>query len=243
MESPMQVIRMLAMNEINGVFWFFYVLFGLYLCIPVLSLVVNKEKVSVLYYLVLIWLVNVVALPMLERFVGIPVLQGSGGVTIGVAFGYVGYLILGWLLHHIEIDRKQRGVIYILGLLSLVWMVAGTYLLNKKGAEGFDDFFMGYMSIDCILLSIAVVVFFKTIPWDSILKPDGKLKKGIQALARASFGVYLLQMLVIQVLQILLPIDPFSYRYMTVRAVLVYGVCVGITLVGQKMPGVRRAFP
>ncbi|NTU90072.1 MAG: acyltransferase, partial [Actinobacteria bacterium] len=44
------IVGMLLNNDVQNIFWFFYALIPIYLCIPVISLVAKKENVKTLCY-------------------------------------------------------------------------------------------------------------------------------------------------------------------------------------------------
>ncbi|MGO5051633.1 acyltransferase [Lachnospiraceae bacterium LCP25S3_G4] len=240
--SLQSFINLFTNNEINGVFWFFYALFGIYLSIPILSLVLNTENRKIAYYFIAVWTGNVVLIPTLGRFCGIYFLEGVGGITVGVATGYVGYLVLGWCIHHTSFSLIQRKFIYILGILGLLIMTIGTYCINPDPND-FDDFLMGYLSIDCIIISVAVIVFLKSLPWDSWIPNGGKLHVIIHHLSSVSFSIYLLQMFVRDIFYRIFPVDPYSIPYMLIAPIVIYLTCLSIAIIGRKVPIIKVLFP
>ena len=64
-------------NEANYVFWFFYCIFAVYMCLPLFSLAADKKNIKTIEYVCVLGFVFNSVLPLVNRFV-IPV---YGGLT------------------------------------------------------------------------------------------------------------------------------------------------------------------
>ena len=235
-----EFINLFTDNGIQGIFWYFYATIGIYLCIPVLSVFIRNSSQKMQYYFLLLWLLQVLIFPWLGRFAGIFVDQSGSGLQIGVATGYIGYTVLGYVLHQSKLSAKIRYLIYAAGIAGVVGMMAGTYYVNQN-TEAFDDVFMAYMSLTCITISIAVLVFAKQIPWERWIIKGNKPYRLIKKLAGASMGVYLVHMFVVNTFEIF-QVDTLSLRFMTLGTVAVFFISCLITIIGQKIPVLKNIF-
>jgi surface polysaccharide O-acyltransferase-like enzyme len=103
-------------------FWFIYLIIGLYLITPILRVIIAYGNSKILQYLVVLWFVSVAVVPLVQL--------GSGYTlnnTIFVIGGWVGYFVLGTYLQR---TKLRSFVLYGLLILSFVWTILGTWLMN-----------------------------------------------------------------------------------------------------------------
>lgn len=89
-------------NEAQGVFWFFYVILGMYLCIPVFSLIAREENFKIMEYCCVLFFLSQAIYPVVTRFI-MPI---NSGILPMLGLGYTGYLFLGWVIRYEKYSKK-----------------------------------------------------------------------------------------------------------------------------------------
>lgn len=223
-------------NGANNIFWFFYYLFGIYLCIPVFSLIAKEENTRTIEYLCIGAFITVAVYPVVTRFI----VFVEGGILPPVMGGYVGYVFMGWLILHETFSRKVRYLIYGAGLSGAILMFFGTWYLSAKSGS-LDTFFMDYNSIACFPMSVAVMLLGKHIPWERVYRwiPERIITK----VASAGLGIYVVHMIFIRLF------DKFPIIYEHPMYITVFGppgvylASLGVVLFLQKIPFVKHVIP
>lgn len=223
-------------NGANNVFWFFYVIFGIYLSMPVLSKLAKPENFRQITYLCLLSYFFGGIFPCITRFLQ-PI---NGGIVPTIATGYLGYLFLGWLIRHENFSRKIRVAVYTSGVLGTLLMFFGTWWLSRKTGQT-DTFFMEYGSVACFPLSAAVMLFAKHFRWERIYKiiPQSL----VHTMAGASLGVYVLHMFCLTAVEHFGILATHPIYYMAIMPFAVYGSCVCVVLLLSKIPIVKYIVP
>ncbi len=218
--------------------WFFYSLIGLYIVTPVLRVYIAHASKTDLLYFCGVWLFVVAILTIINE-------QFSILVDFEFPFlsGYIGYFVLGFFLAGIPLTPK------FLFLLSLVFVASFifTFFAIYFGMQSvkYDQFYEQYLSLNVILMSSSAFLLLKSIN-DFI--PESS-KKWLVPLSGASFGIYLLHVLVMDLFEIYLPpILPFLKTGSTLFVMPVVGVsafllCLVIILIVQKIPLAKYTVP
>ena len=177
--------------------WYIYLIIGLYLILPLLRLWVNdKNKKYVEYFIILSLIFNF----LIPQIIIIGNCYGSALVGINdilcskLCLQYVGgfttYFILGWYINNYEIKHKK--LIYILGIISILISIFGTYILDLE--------FYGNLSLHVLLYTAAVFLFVKNI--------KAKENKLILFISKYSLGIYAIHAMIIYVVnKVLLKIN------------------------------------
>lgn len=223
-------------NNANNIFWFFYYIFAIYMCIPAFSLIVGKEHFKIVEYICLLAFFSSAVYPVVNRFVA-PV---TDLILPPFLTGYVGYIFLGWLIYHEEYSRKIRMGIYACGISGAILMFWGTWVLSKQAGE-IDTFFMEYNSIACYPMSAAVMLFGKHIPWDKVYKIIPMI--WVKKIASAGLGIYVVHMILIILFERISVLNAHPAYFTVFMPVVIYGISLGIVLTLKKIPGVRRLIP
>ena len=223
-------------NGASNVFWFFYVIFGIYLSMPVLSKLAKPENFRQITYLCLLSYFFGGIFPCITRFLQ-PI---NGGIVPTIATGYLGYLFLGWLIRHENFSRKIRVAVYTSGVLGALLMFFGTWWLARKTGQ-LDTFFMEYCSVACFPLSAAVMLFAKHFRWERIYKIIPQ--RLVHTMAGASLGVYVLHMFCLTAVEHFGILATHPIYYMAIMPFAVYGSCVCVVLVLSKIPIVKYIVP
>ena len=171
--------------------WFIYSIAFMYLMIPFLKIIVDKcSKKMVLLAFVLITFQSTVK-PFINLFLQTDTFGNSFfHLTEDGIIGYLGYILLGYILGTFTPGKKVRILIYTLGAVFMVFTpVISTYSVMHGGS-----FIMhGGYSINHYLEAAAVFLLFA-----SLFKKPSKF---IFKLSSVSFGAYFIHVFVLEVLK------------------------------------------
>ncbi|HMU93632.1 MAG TPA: acyltransferase family protein [Anaerolineales bacterium] len=215
--------------------WFFYALIGLYLFTPILRVFVARASKTDLFYFCGLWFLVVPIFSLLQEFTPIKI-----GFELYFVAGYTGYFLLGHVLGLFEFSRKQ---LYGLAVLFLFLSVLTAYLdLQSNLLKWNTQYFVSYLSVNIVLLTVAAFILLREIPiddrWYAFLAPLG----------RASFGIYLVHVIVLTELE---KIPAIHYWFSAGSSVYMipllglFGFAVSYLIVAvvQKIPVLRWAMP
>lgn len=227
--------RILSMNVLS-IYWFFGALFSVYLCIPLFACVQKELRVKIFAYIVGISFFLNSFLPFICRLLNI---DFSIGVSIPIAGGYIMYVLLGYILHKVEVPGRFKKIIYILAAIGLFIHTVGTQYLSFQ-AGTIIQIFKGYLNVPCVLYSVGVFLAFKDI---GRCISNEKVLSIIDTISKYTFAVYLLHWFVINMLVRVFNINTYSIIYRIIGPVIVYALCMMITYVIRKVPLINKIIP
>ena len=215
--------------------WFFYALFGLYLAAPIFRVFVAHAKDSDLLYFLIIWILAVPVSLFLDLYTKIQI-----NIEWKFFTGYLGYFVLGYYLGKRKYSNIELAVWAGIFLFSVFATFAGIHITRK--IDPYIDYFERYLSLDVILMAASGFVLLSRVP------VGDKLQKFLEPQSRASFGVYLIHVLI---LGWMMNNPPFNALYTStldwlvvpVLALIGYLISFVIIFVLQKIPIVRSLVP
>ena len=232
---------------ISGAFhlWFLPMIIGLYLCIPFVKQFTMNDKLTK-YFLLLSIIFCFVKTQI--QLVTDTLVRGNVQIlfkdistvfdyfNINIVIGFVAYFILGFYLNKTDISKKQRTIIYILGVAGLVLTII-LNLFASKNAGKLSQAFYGASSVNVLLMSVAIFVWFKY-----NAKGTEKLNKIIIHLSKYSFGAYLVHIFILQVLKAIGFSSETIHPVFSVPATLVFTTVVSylISMVLNKIPVIKK---
>lgn len=238
------VTYLLTLKGLYPHLWYLFMLVGAYLAVPFLRLFVKKENK-----------------PYIIGFILLSVAVGFGATTFGVftrdaditvgsfltkfhfeyATGYLPYLLIGWYLTAFPPKKAMRFVLYGLGLAAALFCVFGVQAWVKDISD-IRDYLVEATALPALLYGVGLFTLISALAGDRETKSPV-----IRELSRASFGVYILHVVVLDVLvNILLPYKAFGEQYplwyiLTLFVLTAIGsLIVVLPLSGVK--GVRKIF-
>lgn len=154
-----------------------------------------------------------------------------------IVLGYVSYFILGYYLNKIDIHKRQRGIIYLLGIVGFVSTIFLNLIVALKTQTCCENYY-GNFNVNILMESIAVFTWFKYTEFNR-----GKWNAFVQKLSKYSFGAYLIHVLIIKQLDIHLGLNTLSFN--SVLAVICIGVVVfvisfSISAILNQIPIVKK---
>jgi len=210
--------------------WFFYALIGLYLFTPILRVFVARASLRDLYYFCGLWFLVVPVFSFLQEFTPLRI-----GFELYFIAGYSGYFVLGYLLGMFQYSRRQ---LYGLAFLFLIFSVGTTVLHAIVPSE----YFVGYLSINIVPMTVFAFILLREV------QIGDRLNSFLVPLSRASFGIYLVHVIVLDVLEKL----PYTSSWFSAGSsvymipllgLLGFFVSFVIVAVIQKIPILRWIVP
>lgn len=230
-KTVMAIIRSPRSNHL----WFFYSLIGLYLAAPVLRLFVSRAKDSDLLYFIAIWALAEPVTLFLELYT-----KARIGFEWNLFLGYIGYFVLGYYLGRREYTRNQIIAVAGIFLFSVFVTFAGIHV--TKLIDPYIDYFERYLSLNVILMAASGFVLLSRVPVG-----DG-LQKFLAPQSRASFGIYLIHMLVLGWMTNNPPFNALfastlDWLVIPLLTLIGYVISFAFVFVIQKIPVVRSLVP
>ena len=240
----LDLVGALLEGPISFHLWFVYMLLGLYLLAPLLSLVVDTAPRPLLVYAVALWVVWAGVLPLVGRIVGLDTWYSPERENSPLML--VGYFLLGALLRERTLDRRGRIGAAIVIVASFGITALSTYELTAAAGGEYQPLFYEYYSLNVVLMSIAVFLLAGNLPGLRSAPADSRRSRLWSGLAERVFGIYLVHVLVLDVLKE--GTFGFTFDHATfhpaaavpVLAVVVFAASLGIVLVVERIPGLRR---
>lgn len=228
-------INWFLQSKIENVYWFFIPLFAIYLSIPVLSLLKDNRKI--LWYMAGAAFILNSLLPSVFKSIG---LSWNSALSMQTMGGYLLFSVLGYLLSTMELSKKQRGILYLLGLFSAALRYFATLFLSQRDGV-INKMFFGYINYYSVLLGVAVFVFFKYLPLCKKMTQNQKVTRALKTLSSLSFGVYLIHMIIYRILDDF--ILPNSWEWRILVPFLIYALSLVIIYIMKKIPVIKYIVP
>ena len=215
--------------------WFFYELFGLYLFTPILRIYIANASNKDLAYFCGIWFLFTCIGYTVQEFT--PVIIGFQYYFL---YGYVGYFVFGYAVSRMSLTKNLKYIALGVFLLFFLAELAGMYLRSYFQLR--TQYFEDYLSFNIIIMSWALyVVLFE-------LKVTDLVYRLVLPLSRASFGIYLVHVIVIDYLfttspfSVLLRFGPAVGRIL-IMGLLGFTVSFLFVFILQKIPVLKYIVP
>lgn len=229
-QTLLSYAQLVLSNNVEGIYWFFGTLFVLYLMTPVLTHLTAHRRL--LWYMV----IGIFLLSVLQPLAGDYLPIGSGYID-ALRNSLLVYYLLGYLLNTTEFTRKQRIILYLMGIAAVVFRFSVSFFHSHAiGAASLAV--RGNKMCNAMICSAALFVFLKQVDWNRLL--PSKIQALLPTLASYSFGVYLLHRVVIWHLRELLGLGISSLKWKTICAPLTYVVCIAVIALLKKIPVIKK---
>jgi len=147
--------RDLLNNGSSYHFWFVYSIIFIYLLMPFLQKIVKNCSLKMLWLLVILATFQTTIRPFINTICDGKLYMF---ITDDGFMGYIGYVILGYILGSYDFNKKSRWLIYALGILTFVAMPAVN--MHHIKAEG-SHFLTGGYAINHYIEAMAIFIWFK----------------------------------------------------------------------------------
>lgn len=168
--------------------WVLYPLIGLYLVHPVIHRFTSSASRWELRYFLALCFLFASLLPLWTAFRPDSVLAGQlERLRVHLVLGWVGCYVGGWYLRHFEIGRAAEYILYILGVLGLVFTMMG-----PKLAGGSRELWYLYTSPNVVLTAAAFCTLFRYVLG---ISEERSRRRAVYQIGSYAFGVYLVHQL------------------------------------------------
>lgn len=232
-------------STMEPVYWFFIPLLSVYLSMPILSLLAEKQNRKLLHYALALGVLLISVIPFsynLFYYVFRPEqnFYWNQLLSMPVLGGYTLYCVLGyWAATH-NFTKKQRIICYSAGAIAIVFRFAGLwYLSARDGAT--SRIFMDYLSWPALFQALSVFVACKHTPWDKVLSENAH--RIVAKLSRCGLGVYVIHSEIIRKMgdyTVFCKYSPIWYYFWPIPTFL---VCILAVALARKIPLLRCLFP
>lgn len=220
--------------------WFLIMIMGLYLVLPIIRIFIkNADKKDIEYFLILFFIIQSV-LPFLQEFECFNWIKNYyKHLHPAMITGYVGYLVLGYYLDKYKLSNKNKTILVILGIISII----STIVLNLNEAREVakpTTAFFDNLYINIALYSTSVFIIVKE--FCDKIKFNEASKKIVSKMGRLVFGVYLIHMILKDILNSfnINALMCNTYIAIPVTGILILITSLGITYIISKIPFLRR---
>ena len=220
-------------TSIVNIYWYFPLLFGLYLSIPIFAAVKEEYRKEVFSYAVITCFVLGGVIPLLCN----TVFSGySWNIRINAAEGYLLYVLAGYLISQYHVSEKFRRIAYLMAIIGLLVHIVGTYYLSIQAGEIVKTF-KGYNNAPCIMYSVGLMIWMKY-NGPSLLN-SRVLRKIVQLLSPYTLNIYLMQYYIYFSAIRLFDINTTSILYRLGMPFIVIPVACITTYILRKIPVVK----
>lgn len=217
-------------------YWFFFVMVGMYLCIPLFAAVKTEIRVEVFVYVAGVSFILNYLIPLIADVYDLVI---KAAFPFDVGAGYIIYVLIGYIIHKIDISSKARFCIYIIGVFGFIMKVAGTYYLSLENGI-LDGTFGSYTNVPCMLISISVFLLLKQI--GNRIKNHTTIKI-LNFLSGCTMASYVMHQYVSFYFIRPYVKDIYSLVYNIGAPILNFIICVLITCILRKIPLIRKILP
>ena len=207
--------------------WYFWVLIGIYLFIPVINSFVKEYGEKGVEYFLAIWFITMI----LKTFNAYPL---WANFDLNLFAGYIGYPLLGYYLANKKFSISD-GKVCILGLATLLVSLAVFVYLNYHSSTYIS---LIYQNVPIIFMGAGLFIFIKYLDklnkFDSI--KNNFIGKTINSLSLYSYGMYFSHVIVVKFLSYC---NPKSHLMFPVMFVLIIFLSWLMPYVLSKIPYVK----
>lgn len=175
--------------------WFLYVLIGLYLVTPLLGRFIQNASDPEIAYIIGLWLVSILMFAIIRSVSGYEMVLFSQPYVSG----YLGYFVAGYFLDKREYSTKTVALAAAFLVLAIVGKTLWAYYLTYRGGK-FDTDLFDYLHWHVVLPSLAGFIVFKYVAQVITGRLSQNLEVHLQAVSNATFGIYLIHIIVLQTL-------------------------------------------
>jgi surface polysaccharide O-acyltransferase-like enzyme len=179
--------------------WYLPLILSLYLLVPIFQPYVASSSLSNQIYFACLWVAVTTIKPVIEKYFGIAL-----GYYFGPVAGYIGYFVLGAAIAtHAPARLSARWRILAAAMFAVGYLAtaAGTYILTVRNGNQLDEYFYSHFSPSVVIMSIGVFLLLRDLGIAAQARSaNDVMLRFIRFAAMASFGVYLLHMIFLEIL-------------------------------------------
>ncbi len=206
--------------------WYLYLILALYLFVPILSAIVLKWNSFQILLLLVLWILVLATAQYFET--------NKFANLLRFCFGYMGYMLLGYyIVTYIAVNKTSNLFGFAFVLLGIFGTIFSIYK-NSIQNGSIDYSWYYYLNVNVLVLSAGVFITFRQF---------NTYSKWLSNIAKHSFGIYLIHLFYIMVVNRLLG---SNYTIPVVFETLLITAFVGIlsysSIILMKRSIVLRAY-
>lgn len=187
------LVRVLVWGNPYYHFYFIYVMLGLYVVTPILRVVVQQVSWRLVgFFAVLFVLMTAYWSYAIAWFTW--TFPRDTLMVVTHFLPYVGYFLLGYLLHTVDCGRYRTKLFLVSGGLWLGAVMVTTFLFGQGGYSARSMMLEDYASLNVVVASVVVFVMIQT--WYRSKKVNNP--RWLVSLTGASFGIYLMHVIILE---------------------------------------------
>lgn len=235
-------------GNIVGPYWFFYNITGFYLCVPFMSIIIEKGSSRLIRYIILVALIYNAVLPIIDLIFGTNNMFNPSIPFIGA---YLQYFLAGWYIVNVPIRKYIRKLIYLLAVLMLIFEVTMTiiftiYIHHNNRLTYPGGIVKNFADIANLPAFICMCALFLALKYAEPHISNWRFNEQLPTLAALTFGIYLIHPFVITYL--LNPLQPRLLEVPLILKVVIYPLFVYfisglITFIIRKIPLIKNLMP
>lgn len=236
-ERIFSAINAITAYRSQNIFWFIQELINVYLCMPILSLLVGEQHSKLRRYLIGVTILSVILLPLIEQFT--PIAFGDHS-SLNIAGGYILYILLGYELSTINLRKRWILPLCLASVIVMLIKYLTTIHLSTI-AGALDSRLYGYISIWALIPSVTVFYAIKCVNWEHILPIS--VQRWLAVISGCSLGIYFIHLIIVEVFAKLTNTDTYDIIYRTIGIMVVYCISGTIVMVMKRIPIIKKLVP
>jgi surface polysaccharide O-acyltransferase-like enzyme len=190
--TPASVLRDLLLGTSFYHLPFFYYLFGLYLCAPILAHFADGASKESGTYFAILWFV------MSCQTLASDLSGYAMGVPVYVAMGFAGYFVMGRLLRDVALRIWAIGIWAAVVLSMTMLTLVGTFYLTRKAGH-LDETLFEYGRPNIVAMSVGTFLVLSSAPVRRWLEVHPQVRRASRTVSGFCFGIFLVHPLLLQV--------------------------------------------
>ncbi len=224
--------------------WYLFAIIGLYLAVPVLRLFVKKENRSYILGMILVGVVVQyvgTSASFFTRNTNYKVGEFISKFHFDYAYGYLTYFLIGWYLTTFDIKKEIRKILYILSVGACILSIL-VLILYADSEPNITDYVMEAYTFPAMMYGVGVFLWINT-----YFANKTTTKKWVCELSNASFGVYVIHVLFLDILtETCFRITQFWTSFPLMYLILLTLACgfcsLVVVLLCSKLKGIKKLF-
>ncbi|WP_294757990.1 acyltransferase family protein [uncultured Gemmiger sp.] len=229
--------------------WFILMIIGIYMCIPFYKKII-ADSFTTKYFLVLsfifavmipwsIQLLNDFIVENHEQLANLVSVANShvSTMNMNMVLGYSFYFVLGYYLDNIELRKKQRLLIYFLGILGFAFTVLADLDLAIKTQKPCGTYY-GNFRVNVMLEAICIHTLFKYHKFK-----NEKLNSFVFMISGYTFGAYLIHAFFIEKLSLHFNFNTLSFNSVAsvpIVSAVVFICSLFVSIVLNHIPIIKK---
>lgn len=234
--------RMAIDSRVFTGLYFLWLIAGLYVVAPVLAAFLNKggpRRAHLTAAVALGWTMVAYMVP------GVALLLGISRPNVLTSWNrwwpYVGFLLAGWALRKTVLSR--RGTV-VAAAVAAALLAEGVWQYGVAPAHRIVQAVFPVMATGTLMAAATVLIFVVAVSIGSRWRPGPGIRRPLTKLAEASFGVFLIHLLVYETLRLVAPAlaEGRSLAAVASTYLVVLVVSFLVSLAARRVPYVRTVF-